>query len=105
MMCGLPSNPFSRETSSSFSVCREIVSFMLFRTGSKKGSISAAEENFACAITRIIANCPERIVQVESSMLQPSSKRTRLTSATIPGRSLPTTLSANCPIPAAPLPS
>src|SRR5512139_2737995 len=102
MMWGRPENPFSRETSSSLSLCSETVSPMAFRTGSNEGSISATEENFWCATTRIIANCPERIVQVESSMLHPISKSTRVTSATIPGRSLPTTLSEKCPIPRPP---
>ncbi|TML81157.1 MAG: DUF192 domain-containing protein [Actinobacteria bacterium] len=43
-----------------------------------------------------MAKCPPRIAMRESSMLPPTSKRTRLTAATIPGRSAPTAVTATC---------
>jgi hypothetical protein len=88
MMWGWPENAFSWTTSSSLSVCRVTMSPILERTSSNAELRSATEVNFGWETTRIIANCPERIVQVESSILHPCSKRIRLTSATIPGLSL-----------------
>src|SRR5512146_355533 len=99
MMWGWPENAFSWTTSSSFNACRVTMSPIFERTSSNAGLRSPTPEIFGWEITRIIANWPERIVQVESSILHPCSKRTRLTSATIPGLSLPTTLIEKCPIP------
>src|SRR5512145_1497990 len=104
MMCGWPEKVFSRTTSPSFKAWTVTIRPMWERTSSNAGSTSGTALSFGCPMTRIIANCPERIVQVESSMLQPSSKRIRLTSATIPGRSLPTTPIVKCPMIACPLP-
>src|SRR5512146_1858105 len=104
MMWGWPENACSWTTSSSFNACRVTMSPIFERTSSNAGLRSPTPEIFGWEITRIIANWPERIVQVESSILHPCSKRTRLTSATIPGLSLPTTLTEKCPMPGSSFP-
>src|SRR5687767_6171692 len=50
------------------------------------------------ATTSIMAKWPRRIVIDVSSRLQPRSKRTAVTPATMPGRSAPTAVTATCDI-------
>src|SRR5439155_723049 len=63
-------------------------------SGSKRPSSVAGASPPGARTTSIIAKCPRRMVEVASSKLHPSSNNTRVTPATIPGRSLPIAVTA-----------